>query len=183
MLPTHALSPTLTRELRPLAPSPLPPTTVALTLPLLGVFVNSTFFSAGVSYVEHFDKAAVMEVVVNTVTETALLSFIDAREDLQVKEVADFHSDASHPVCPIREDGDFPSPKADPNKVTEKEPADAVRRGCRHEGSQEMGTKRLHNCSKEAGLWERDSGSGVGRQVLERELRHLRQDGSSDKNR
>jgi hypothetical protein len=67
---------------------------------------------------------------VSTVTETALWFAVNALADLHVIEVADFHSEASHPVFPTRADGDFPSPKSDPNTITEMDAANAVSHGC-----------------------------------------------------
>ncbi len=89
----------------------------------------------------------------NTVTETALLFEIKALADLHVIEVADFHSDASHPVFPIRVDGDDPSPKPDPNTMTEIDPANAVSHGSRKERLRQQGTRQLQNETTKQGWY------------------------------
>jgi hypothetical protein len=107
---------------------------------------------------------------VSTVIETALLFAIDALANLHIIEVADFHSDASHPVFPIRVDGDFSSPKSDPNTITDIDPGNAVSHSHRKEASKAAGHNAASKCSKKAGMWTRDGPTAA---VLKRDWHHL----------
>jgi hypothetical protein len=82
---------------------------------------------------------------------------------LHVMEVADFHSDSSHPVCPTRAEGDFPSPKLEPRASTEVEPVDVLSRGgTPHSAKPDDAHGAASQCSKTAEEWRGDGAEKRG---------------------
>ena len=82
---------------------------------------------------------------------------------LHVMEVADFHSDSSHPVCPTRAEGDFPSPKLEPRASTEVEPVDVLSRGgTPHSAKPDDAHGAASQCSETAAEWRGDGAEKRG---------------------
>ena len=116
------------------------PTTVKLVEPVDGPFVKDTPLTTGKSYVVCLVNIVVFVILLLTiVTVIPLFAKYFVPTDLHVTAVADFHSDCSHPVCPIRTDGDFPPSKFNPSTMIKEDPA---KKSLSHAGISVLATGR-----------------------------------------
>lgn len=105
----------------------------------------------------------------SSVTVIALFPVFDTLAVLHVMEVADVHPDSSHPVCPTRADGDFPSPKLAPRASTETAPVNVLSRGGTPHGAKPVDGHGAASQSKTAATWKGDGAEKWGAGWRERD--------------